>query len=167
MHKKNSSESLLFRIATVSKKDTSAQIFQNEVFIYNYLYVLFVAQPCKCLLMHVGISKRKKWKKNIARSTKAAKKVQVFSFKTFFSGKPFLVYKKSLFFRVYFYRCHWRNFRRIFRFSCNSEQCRSFRRSRFQTTYHGNNLFLSEFLNARYTTSKLMSYKGNVRITLE
>ena len=52
--------------------------------------------------MHVGISKRKKWKKNIARSTKAAKKVQVFSFKTFFSGKPFLVYKKSLFFRVYF-----------------------------------------------------------------
>ena len=24
-----------------------------------------------------------------------------------------------------------------------------------------NNLFLSEFLNARYTTSKLMSYKGN------
>ena len=24
-----------------------------------------------------------------------------------------------------------------------------------------NNLFLSEFLNARFTTSKLMSYKGN------
>ena len=71
--------------------------------------------------MHVGISKRKKSKKNIARSTKAAKKFEVFSFKTFFSGKPFLVYKKSLFFRVYFFRCHWGNFRRICRFNCKSE----------------------------------------------
>ena len=83
-----------------------------------FYLLLSRASVCSCMR---GFQKEKNGKKNIARATKTAKKVQVFSFKTFFSGKALLVYKKSLFFRVYFFRCHWRNFRRIFRFNCNSE----------------------------------------------
>ena len=48
--------------------------------------------------MHVGVLKKKKMEKNIPRSTMAAKKMVEVFVQKIFSDKPFLVYKKTIYF---------------------------------------------------------------------
>ena len=47
--------------------------------------------------MHVGVSKRKNWEKRLQDQQRLQKKLR-FLFKTCFSDKPFLVYKKIIYF---------------------------------------------------------------------
>ena len=95
--------------------------------------------------MHEVASKEKNRKK-VVRSTNAAKKVEVFVRNMFFPKTVFWFIKQSFIFPgvtgnileedIYF----------------------------IATEDISNNLFLSEFLNARDKTRKLMSYKGNTQL---
>ena len=99
---------------------STKKYFKLSVNITIYMLHVLLSRASVCLCMW-GFQKEKKWKKIIARSTKAAKKVEVFVQNIFFRQTVFSFTKKNhLFFRVYFSRCHWQYFRRISRFNCNS-----------------------------------------------
>ena len=112
------------------------------------------------IYLSCGGLKKKKKKKNrqkVARLTKAAKKL-TFLFKTCFSDKPLLVYKRI----IYFSRCHRQYFKEDVDLIVTEDSADHF--ATYETIEGSkqviiNNLFLSKFLNTRDTTSKLMSSK--------
>ena len=87
-------------------KNFSTKNFRMKcVYITIYMLHVLLSRTSVYLCMW-GFQKEKNWKK-VARSPKAAKKLK-FLFKTCFSNKPFIIYKRI----IYFSRCHWQYFRR-------------------------------------------------------
>ena len=103
-----------------------------------YLVVQAFAYAC-------GGFKRKKFEKEVARSTKWQKKLE-FLFKTCFSDKPFLVYKKDVYFSESIFLGITGNILEeyvdliVTHDSADHFASRNYRR--FQTSYHSKDLFL-------------------------
>lgn len=74
-------------------KDLSAKKYLKMKFVYITIYVLFVLLSGSSVFLYaIGAFKQKKNRKKVARSTKAT------LFKTCFSGKLLLVYKRIIYF---------------------------------------------------------------------